>query len=383
VTRRGASIWLTGLLAAALVGCSAESAPETTPSPSPTPTVTASPTAEPAPTPSVAAAGPVQPVPDGDIITGLAAPWSVAPLDDDSALVSLRNSAEVLLLTRQGSSWSTSGAGTVPGVVAQGEGGLLGLAVAPSGDAVYAMFTATGDNRVVRMPWDGARLGSPSVVLSGIPKGTIHNGGRLAFAPDGTLFVATGDAGTPGFAQEPGNLAGKILRVTADGSVPADNPFPASEVYSSGHRNVQGLAFDDEGQLWASEFGAKDVDEINLIRPGANYGWPLVEGPGGGPDLVDPAAIWSPTSVASPSGIAYADGALWVATLRGRTLYEVRIAGTRAAEPISHFAEDFGRLRDVAAASDGLWLLTNNTDGRGDPRPGDDRIIGLRLQPIS
>ena len=97
----------------------------------------------------------------------------------------------------------------------------------------------------------------------------------------------------------------------------------------------------------------------------------------------DPAAIWSPTSVASPSGIAYADGALWVATLRGRTLYEVRIEGTRAAEPISHFAGDFGRLRDVAAASDGLWLLTNNTDGRGDPRPGDDRIIGLRLQPIS
>jgi glucose/arabinose dehydrogenase len=373
---------LTGLVAVALAACSSDPVPEATPSASPSPSPSATVTMDPTPAPTPASTGPVEPVPSGDVVTGLAAPWSMAPLDADRALVSLRNSAEVLLLSRQGGGWVSASAGSVPGVVARGEGGLMGLAVAPSGDAVYAMFTAASDNRVVRMPWDGRTLGAPSVVLSGIPKGTIHNGGRLAFAPDGTLFVATGDAGTANFAQEPGNLAGKILRVAADGSVPADNPFPASAVYSLGHRNVQGLAFDEDGRLWASEFGAKDVDEINLIQPGGNYGWPLVEGPGGGPGFIDPAAIWSPTSVASPSGIAYADGALWVATLRGRTLYEVRIAGTEAAEPIGHFTEDYGRLRDVAAVPDGLWLLTNNTDGRGDPRPGDDRIIRLQLRPI-
>lgn len=320
------------------------------------------------------------PVPSGDVVTGLAAPWSMVRLSADQALVSQRNSADVLLLTRQGGSWTSALAGTVSGVAAQGEGGLLGLAAAPDGDSVYAMFTAANDNRVVRMGWNGKQLGSPRVVLSGIPKGTIHNGGRLAFGPDGSLFVATGDAGVPSLAQDRGSLAGKILRINADGSVPADNPR-STRIYSLGHRNIQGLAFDEDGRLWASEFGAKDYDEINLIEPDGNYGWPTVEGPGGGAGLTDPAAFWTPTAIASPSGIAYSDNALWVATLRGRTLYEVRLDGGRAEEPIDHLAEDYGRLRDVIAVPEGLWLLTNNTDGRGDPTPGDDRIIELGLEP--
>lgn len=317
-----------------------------------------------------------------DVAIGLAAPWSIATLGDSAALVSLRNSGEVLLLTKADGGWRVRSAGTVPGVAHQGEGGLLGLAVAPSRDAVYAMFTSGRDNRVVRMPWDGARLGPPAVILSAIPKGSIHNGGRLAFAPDATLFVATGDAGTPGNAQDPASLAGKILRINADGSIPADNPDPGSPMFSMGHRNVQGLAFDDEGRLWASEFGAKDTDEINRIVPGANYGWPQVEGAGGGPGLTDPAATWSPTSIASPSGIAYAAGSLWVATLRGRTLYQVPLAGADALQPIPTFSGRFGRLRDVVAAPDGLWILTNNTDGRGDPGSTDDRIIAVQLRPV-
>ena len=326
--------------------------------------------------------GPVAPVAAADVITGLTAPWSMAFLDDSSVLVSLRDSGEVLLLTRSGTTWSSRSAGTVPGVVHDGEGGLLGLAIAPAGDAVYAMFTSRSDNRVVRMAWDGSRLGAPDAVATGIPRAGFHNGGRIAFGPDGALYIATGDAGRPEAAQDRSSLAGKILRVAADGSVPGDNPFPGSPVYSLGHRNVQGLAFDDAGRLWASEFGAKDVDEINLIAPGANYGWPIVEGAGGRDGLVDPVVTWSPTSVASPSGLAYASGSLWVASLRGKTLYQVPVAGTTAFAPVAHFSGTYGRLRDAAASPSGsLWIMTNNTDGRGQPVAGDDRIIEVRLQP--
>ncbi len=343
----------------------------------PTATVTASPSVTGTPQSS----GPVAPVAQGAIVENLLAPWSIAPVSGTEALVSLRDSGDVLLLSRSGGTWTARTAGSVPGVAAQGEGGLLGLAVAPGGNAVFAMLTTGGDNRVVRMAWDGSRLGAASVVLSGIPKGQIHNGGRITFGPDGLLYIATGDAGSPSSAQDPASLAGKILRVAPDGSIPSGNPSSGSPVYSLGHRNVQGLAFDDGGRLWASEFGAQDTDEINLIRPGANYGWPIVEGTGSPAGLVDPAATWSPTAIASPSGIAFAAGSLWVATLRGRTMYEVPLSGNSAEAPIAHFGQQYGRLRDVAAVGpDALWLLTNNTDGRGDPAPGDDRIIEIGLE---
>jgi glucose/arabinose dehydrogenase len=340
----------------------------------------APPAVSPAPSPTAEAALAPRPVPVGDVAAGLAAPWSVAPLPDGSALVSERDSGRIL---RLGPGRPPTEAGAVPGVVAAGEGGLLGLAMSPDGTAVFAMHTADRDNRVVRMSWDGRRLGPASPVLTGIPKGQIHNGGRLAFGPDGLLSIATGDAGEPARAQDAGSLAGKILRVAPDGSVPGSNPLPGSPVYSLGHRNVQGLAFDGSGRLWASEFGAKDVDELNLIVPGGNYGWPQVEGPGGAPQFIDPAVAWSPTATASPSGIAVAEGSVWVASLRGGTLFQVPVGpdGTAGA-PIAHLSGTYGRLRDVVAApGGGLWLLTNNTDGRGEPRAGDDRIVALRLGP--
>jgi glucose/arabinose dehydrogenase len=359
---------LTAVLAVA--GCSAEPAPPAQPEPSVgAPVPSASPTA-PGAEPSPRAVG--------EAVAGLTAPWSMVAADG-VGLVSERDSGRVL---RIGADGATSVVGTVPGVVPGGEGGLMGLALAPDGSAVYAMLTAAGDNRVVRMGWDGTRLGAAQAVLTGIPKAQIHNGGRIAFGPDGMLYVATGDAAVPERAQDPRSLAGKILRVAPDGTAPADNPTTGSPVYSSGHRNVQGLAFDADGRLWASEFGAKDVDEVNLIVPGGNYGWPLVEGGGGAPRFRDPAATWSPTSLASPSGMAYAAGSLWIASLRGRTLYQVPLVQDSAGPPLPHLREAYGRLRDVARAPDGaLWLLTNNTDGRGDPRPGDDRIVVLRLGP--
>lgn len=373
-----AGLWVVCLV---LAGCAGEGTaipsgdPSSGQSEAPTPSGTAP--SQAAPT-DAASRVPTQ---SAEIASGLSAPWSVAVLDEDRALVSLRDTGEVLLLERGGDQWRASSAGLVTGVFHDSEGGLMGLAISPAGTEVYAMFTAARDNRVVRMPWDGARLGPAQQVLAGIPKSQIHNGGRIAFGPDQMLYIATGDAGEPQRAQDPADLAGKILRVAADGSVPTDNPIAGSAVYSLGHRNVQGLAFDETGQLWASEFGAKDVDEVNRITAGANYGWPLVEGPGGGQQFTDPYAWFAPTSTASPSGIAYAQGSLWVATLRGQTLFEVPVGSSATGQPVPHLMGEYGRLRDVVIGPAGvLWLVTNNTDGRGQPRPGDDRIIELRLE---
>ncbi|MCU0278578.1 MAG: PQQ-dependent sugar dehydrogenase [Candidatus Nanopelagicales bacterium] len=310
---------------------------------------------------------------DGDIASDLAAPWSVVPLADGSALISERDSARILLL-RDG---RTTVIGNPAQVLPEGEGGLLGLAVrSPDPKRVYAYYTAATDNRVVVFDFDGTALTNERTVLGGIPKGVIHNGGRIAFGPDGYLYVATGETGVPELAQDRRSLAGKILRVTPSGNPAPDNPDPTSPVWSYGHRNVQGLAWDTDGQLWASEFGQEDVDELNLIEPGRNYGWPMCEGACDIPGMTNPKATWSPTATSSPSGLAILNGSAWVAALRGQALYEVRLLGTSASEPKAWFAEDLGRLRDVVATPEGnLWVVTNNTDGRGSPRAGDDRIV--------
>ena len=163
----------------------------------------------------------------------------------------------------------------------------------------------------------GARLGDPEVVLEGIPNGFIHDGGRLAFGPDGMLYVSTGETGQAPLAQDRASLAGKILRITPDGDPAPGNPDPESPVWSWGHRNVQGLAFDDADRLWASEFGDSTWDELNRIEKGRNYGWPEVEGRGDREDFVDPQVVWE-TANASPSGLAFLDGHVWMAALRGR-----------------------------------------------------------------
>ena len=276
----------------------------------------------------------------------------------------------------------------MPGVDAGGEGGLLGIALRPRAEGstgpleLYAYLTAAQDNRVVRMTLNlegGAALGEPAAILTGIPKANIHNGGRITFGPDGMLYVATGDASVNGRSQDPQSLSGKILRLTPDGQPAEGNPTAGSPVWSLGHRNVQGLAFDASGQLWASEFGQNRLDELNRIEAGGNYGWPQVEGPGGGAGFIDPVASWA-TSDASPSGIAVAGNAVWMAALRGQRLWQIPIPGGAVGEPVAHFTGEHGRLRHVELAPDGsLWVLTNNTDGRGAARPGDDRVLGIRL----
>ena len=334
--------------------------------------------AEAAPRPATPTAAVPKVTVDGVISRDLVSPWGLAFLPDGSALVSERDTALVKRIPARGGSATT--VGRVRGVAPEGEGGLLGLAVPPGPDPrfVFAYLTGPRDNRVVRIAWDGRSLGRQTPILTGIPKNTYHDGGRLLVEPDGTIVVATGDAGDPRLSQARRNLAGKILRITPDGRPAAGNPNPRSPVYSLGHRNVQGLARDSAGRLWASEFGQSDVDELNLIRPGRNYGWPVLEGSGSDPRYVDPAVEWSPTSTASPSGIAILDDVAYVASLRGEVLWQVPLVGDDAAAPVGLDLGDLGRLRTVAVAPDGaLWLVTSNTDGRGTPGPDDDRILRL------
>ncbi len=317
-----------------------------------------------------------EPAPGGitDVATGLAVPWGIAFLPDGSALIAERNTGAIMHRLPSG---AVTEVGRVADVQARGEGGLLGLATA--GSAVYAYVTTGSDNRVVRMDFDGSALGAQTPILTGIPAGSIHDGGRMAFGPDGKLYVATGERGTPELAQDLSSLGGKILRINPDGSIPADNPDPQSPVWSYGHRNVQGLAWDPAGRMWATEYGARTWDELNLIQPGGNYGWPTVEGRAGRDGLTDPALQWS-TDEASPSGLAYHAGSLWVAALRGQRLIRIPVAADGALGASSPlFVNQFGRLRTVVGAPDGsLWFTTSNRDGRGEARAGDDRILQFR-----
>ncbi len=338
-------------------------------------------TSEPQPEPTTSS-GPVE-VGFETLATGLEAPWGLVFLPDGRALVTERDSGRVL---------AVDGPGTVEEVQqipegGSGEGGLLGLALSPDYENdryIYAYYTTGEDNRVGRF-----RLGEqPEPILTGIPVNTYHDGGRIAFGPDEMLYVATGDAGVPESSQDLESLSGKILRMTPEGEVPDDNPFPNNLTYSYGHRNVQGLAWDGEGQLFASEFGQNAYDEVNLIQAGGNYGWPAVEGEGGEPEYIDPITVFD-TSEASPSGaeiplnsaIPQWNGDFLMAALRGERLWRLELnPDGSVAEREQLLSGDFGRLRHVAQAPDGsIWVLTNNRDGRGDPAPEDDRI--LRLAP--
>ncbi|MEU4875675.1 PQQ-dependent sugar dehydrogenase [Streptomyces sp. NPDC021608] len=321
------------------------------------------------------------------VAQGLNSPWGLAPLPEGGLLVASRDEGTITRVDEK--TGAKTRVGEVPGVSPAGEGGLLGLALSPgyaSDRTVYAYLTTASDNRVVRMLYDakrpaGDQLGAPDTIFKGIPKGMIHNGGRIAFGPDGMLYVGTGETGDRGLAQDRKSLGGKILRLTPEGEPAPGDPFPDSPVYSYGHRNVQGLAWDAEQRLFASEFGQDTWDELNAIAPGADYGWPLAEGKGGADGRFrDPIAQWH-TDDASPSGIAYAQGSIWMAGLKGRRLWRVPLNGTAASAAPQAFLEgEYGRLRTVVSAGgDRLWVTTSNTDGRGAPKQGDDRILELRV----
>jgi glucose/arabinose dehydrogenase len=321
------------------------------------------------------------------VATGLNTPWGLAPLPDGSALLVASRDKGTITRVDVKTGGKTE-LGKVSGVSPAGEGGLLGLALSPdyaSDHMIYAYFTSASDNRVVRMLYDGKKpageqLGAPDTIFKGIPKGYIHNGGRIAFGPDRMLYAGTGESGDRGLAQDRKSLGGKILRMTPEGDPAPGNPFPDSPVFTYGHRNVQGLAWDSRQRMFASEFGQDTWDELNAIKPGDNYGWPEAEGRSSDPAYHNPIFQWH-TDDASPSGIAYAEGSIWMAGLKGQRLWRVPLKGTAAsAEPQSFLQGEYGRLRTVVSAGgDRLWLTTSNTDGRGDPKSGDDRILELRV----
>lgn len=330
-------------------------------------------TATPEPTTPPAASG-SSPAPRSGISTlvrGLEAPWGIAFLPGGDALVTERDTAKILRVTPAGRVTEVQQLSEVDGA---GEGGLLGIAVSPrfaTDGLVYAYYTTASDNRIARF-----RLGqAPQPIVTGIPRSGIHNGGRLAFGPDGLLYAGTGDASETGNSQDQNSLGGKVLRMTPAGQPAPGNPWN-NLVLSKGHRNVQGLAFDAQGRLFASEFGQNRFDEVNRIEAGRDYGWPTVEGDADDDGFTRPLTTWA-TSDASPSGAAIRGNTLYVAALRGERLWTLPLDGNGGVgEPRAVLEGDYGRLRAVAVApDDSLWILTSNRDGRGSPTADDDRIL--------
>ena len=311
------------------------------------------------------------------VTTGIQVPWGLAFLPDKSALVAERDSAKIKRIAGQ----DVTDVGTVDDVNPSSEGGLLGLAVDPGYPGkpyIYAYYSGGDDNRIARITYQNGKLSDQQVILEGIPAAAIHNGGRLRFGPDGFLYAGTGDGSDRPNSQDDDSLGGKILRITTDGKAAPGNPDGRVWI-TKGHRNVQGLAFDGN-QLYSAEFGQNTWDELNAITPGSNYGWPAAEGISQLDGMTDPIAQWH-TADASPSGIAFAKGYVFMASLRGQRLWAIPVAGgKRVGEPQAFFTNRYGRLRTVELAPDGsLWVITSNTDGRGDARDGDDRILRVTI----
>jgi glucose/arabinose dehydrogenase len=397
--RSGIAIAGAAGVALLLFGCTGSPEPGVV---SPSPTASADVTASARPTAPGDDPWDGQVTADAEVVAqDLPVPWGLAPLPGDRFLVTMRDEAALAVVHPSGEveplAESEGTQQLAEQTVADGEGGLLGVAVDPE-DAgplltVFLYRTGEQDNAVLRaeLDLDSMELGELTTILDGIPNASNHNGGRLAIGPDGYLYVTTGDAGDTANAQDPASLGGKILRITPDGEPAPGNPDPGSPVWSLGHRNVQGLGWDASGRMFASEFGQDQLDELNVIEPGANYGWPDVEGPGGEAGFTDPVAWW-PTSEASPSGIAVTEEAVYLASLRGERLWRVPLLGEPSAvadgespgfgEPQALLEGEFGRLRAVHAGADGeLYVLTNNTDGRGVPSENDDRLLRVTLTP--
>jgi len=281
-------------------------------------------------------------------------------------------------------------------VAAVGEGGLLGLALDPAFSQnhflyvyhTYADAQGALKNRIVRFTEGGGALADPRVILDGIPGAAIHDGGRIKFGPDGKLYATAGDAGQSSLAQDLNSLAGKVLRMNPDGSVPGDNPFAGSLVYTYGHRNPQGLDWHPvSGKIYATEHGPSGHDEVNILEPGKNYGWPIVTGMGNDPRFVNPL-VETGTDTWAPSGATFyrsdrlpdLKGAFLIATLRGENL-RILLLGpdfSSVASSLAALQGTYGRLRDVVVGPNGfVYILTSNTDGRGTPAQDDDKILRI------
>lgn len=321
----------------------------------------------------------VEPADEPEVVAeNLVTPWSINFLPSGDMLVSERSGNLVRIADDQTRT-------TIDSVYETGEGGLLGVALDPEfadNDRIYVYYTTVegGEvtNQVDRYELNGDKLAERTVIIDDIPAASNHNGGAIAFGPDDMLYITTGDAAQEDLAQDTGSLAGKILRLNPDGSVPDDNPFE-NEVWTYGHRNPQGIAWDESGQLWSVEHGPSGVetgrDELNRIRKGDNYGWPTITGDETAEDMQSPTVHSGIDDTWAPAGMAYLDGKLYFAGLRGQSLYVYDIDSGKLSKQLS---EAYGRLRAVAADENRIYISTSNRDGRGSPSAEDDKI--LRLQ---
>jgi glucose/arabinose dehydrogenase len=311
----------------------------------------------------------------------LEVPWALAFLPDGSLIFTERVGRVSLLKLGQQAELIIQ----INEVRQLGEGGLLGVAVDPEFSKnsfiyVYYTYGSSGNNslnRVVRYSFRDKKMVEPKTIVEAIPGAQNHDGGRLKFGVDGFLYITTGDALEPSLAQDTSSLAGKILRVTRDGTAAPGNPFN-SAVYSYGHRNPQGISWDDQGRLWETEHGNSQFDEVNLIEMGKNYGWPVIQGSQSRDGMLQPKLFAEGTTWA-PSGLAFVNGSLFFSGLRGQALFEAKLEGDKLSL-VQHFQGQLGRIRESVLGPDGmLYITTNNRDGRGTPRSGDDQIIRVNL----
>lgn len=317
----------------------------------------------------------------------LTVPWEVAFIPRSIDLLVTERAGTIKRIGANGVTY------TVQGVEHTSEGGLLGMALHPKFDEnkwIYLYYTtknAHGNliNTIERYTLKHDTLADKKVVITDIPAAANHDGGRVAFGPDGLLYITTGDAAQENLAQDTQSLAGKILRVTDEGEMPIDNPF-GNAVYSYGHRNVQGIAWDDKKRLWATEHGPSGsrtgFDELNRIEKGQNYGWPVVRGDETREGMRAPIAQSGSKETWAPGGMAYANGSLYFAGLRGESLYEAKIINANKVSLKAHFKGDYGRLRTVVHKDNMLYITTSNTDGRGSPRANDDHIYRFTLDTL-
>lgn len=324
------------------------------------------------------------------IAEGLDTPWGLAILPTGEILITERPGRVRIINT--GGKLETEPAATILTVKEIGEGGLLGITLDPKFDSnkfMYLYYTYSGNgvntlNRVVRMKLEQNKLIDEQIIIDKIPGNSNHNGGRIKFGPDGFLYVTTGDAENPSQAQDKNSLAGKILRIDKDGNPAPGNPF-GTRVYSYGHRNPQGIAWDSAGRLWETEHGRSiplsGFDEVNLIESGKNYGWPVIQGDEEKSGMVTPYKN-SGNNTWAPAGAAFVGNTFYFGGLRGQSLYSLDISN-KGQEVTEHFKEEFGRIRDVVLGPDNmLYITTSNNDGRGVPKVGDDKIIRVNPEKL-
>ena len=316
------------------------------------------------------------------VTDNLDAPWDMAWLPGGAILVTQRDRGSIVMVRPNGSKKVVK---KVKGVVSNGssggEAGLLGIALHPRfarNHLVYVYMSSGHDNRIVRMTWREGGLGPKHVVLKGIPRGLHHNGGHIAFGPDGMLYASTGESGKEALAQDRRSLGGKILRMTPNGAPAPGNPFRRSVVWSYGHRNVEGFDFDRAGRLWAVEFGDQKADELNLVRRGNNYGWPIVEGRSDDSRFTNPKMTWD-NEIAGPASIAIRGRIAWISGLTGHRMWRVRLDGRQAKGRNDFWVEQYGRIRRTAIHGGDLYFTSSNTDGRAVPGENDDRLVRVDL----